>query len=441
YGGLDNRYDDDRNSIDTMDGGLGDDTYVLGSQIYHSPWYDNSSQVVIQDAGGVDTVISRSGSWVLGPGLENLELYNSYGEGGTNGVGNELNNILHVHSSWWVSGNLDGGDGNDTLLGGDGRDHFTFAAGSGNYGNDYVDGGGDEDTLDFTGARSGVTIDFRAGTATGGGTGGSGSVTFVNVDAAIGSAFNDLIIAPDTIVQHRYGEQWGPTLSGGDGNDTLRGGAQRDALLGGSGDDEIHGGGGNDQITGGQGNDRLFGDDGNDQFILTTEYVNGQPAGNGNDTIDGGAGIDSINYLGAWSGIVADFRAGTITGGDADGGGSISFSGIENLTGTYYADRIVGDAADNVLAGGGAGEDTIFGGAGNDTLEGLAGNDILNGGYGSDSVVGGDGNDTLYGGLDNRYDDDRNSIDTMDGGLGDDTYVLGSQIYHSPWYDNSSQVV
>jgi len=182
--------------------------------------------------------------------------------------------------------------GNDTLIGADGRDWFTFDEGSGNYGHDVVDGGGDEDTLDFRGARSGVTIDFRAGNATGGGTGGSGSVSFQNIDAAIGGDFNDLLIAPDTIVQHRYGEPWGPTLDGRAGNDTLQGGLQNDSLLGGSGDDELHGGGGDDTLIGGSGNDTLAGGGGND-------FIEGK---GGNDRLFGGSGDDELEGDGSTPG-------------------------------------------------------------------------------------------------------------------------------------------
>src|SRR5439155_15042257 len=120
--------------VDTMDGGAGDDTYVIARAIYISPSSDNSNQVVIRDSGGVDTIVANSGAWMLGAGFENLTLINGYGEGGMNGVGNALNNVIRAQTNFYVSAIMDGGDGDDTLIGGDGRDTFRFVAGSGNYG-------------------------------------------------------------------------------------------------------------------------------------------------------------------------------------------------------------------------------------------------------------------------------------------------------------------
>ena len=424
--------------VDTMDGGLGNDTYVLGREVYISPWDDTSDQVVLRDAGGIDTVVARSGYWTLGAGFENLELINGYGEGGTLGVGNALNNVMHVDSSWYVWGTLDGGDGNDTLLGGGGRDEFLFQAGSGNYGNDFVDGGADEDTLDFTGARSAVTVDFRTGIATGGGTGGSGRVTFVSIDIATGGDFNDLIIAPDHIVDHRWGDPWGPTFSGAGGNDTLLGGTEVDFLYGDAGDDELRGGGGADVITGGSGSDLMVGDDGDDQFNISVNYWEAEPGPFGSDTVSGGAGIDTLSYGFAGSRVIVDFATGTISGGDEGGGGSVSFSGIERFSGTDWGDQITGNAAANWLDGSG-GADTIAGGGGNDTIYGDSwysgpwttsqlsggdgddqlfagfGADRLDGGAGSDLLQGSDGRDTLTGGL---------GRDTLQGGYHDDAFVF-----------------
>jgi Ca2+-binding RTX toxin-like protein len=56
------------------------------------------------------------------------------------------------------------------------------------------------------------------------------------------------------------------------------------------------------------------------------------------------------------------------------------------------ANRVTGNAGNNVLSGGG-GNDTLVGGAGNDSLRGDEGNDTLEGGAGADTLVGGAGND------------------------------------------------
>ena len=75
-----------------------------------------------------------------------------------------------------------GGDGNDLLLGADGEgDVFTFGLGSGDWGADVVEGGDGlaRDWFNFDYNRtdlSAVTVDFRTGTVSGGGT-ASPSVT------------------------------------------------------------------------------------------------------------------------------------------------------------------------------------------------------------------------------------------------------------------------
>jgi Ca2+-binding RTX toxin-like protein len=63
-------------------------------------------------------------------------------------------------------------------------------------------------------------------------------------------------------------------------------------------------------------------------------------------------------------------RANQATGGS----GTDSLSGIENLTGSAFADILRGDGGNNVLSGG-LGDDALAGGAGNDTLSGSQGRD------------------------------------------------------------------
>ena len=126
--------------------------------------------------------------------------------------------------------------------------------------------------------------------------------------------------------------------------------------------------------------------------------VNGTDGGStAGDTLDGGAGIDTASYGGSLEGIYVDLDAGTATGGDAEGD---TLTNIENLTGSDFADTLIGDANANVLDGG-AGNDTLRGGDGNDTLIGGAGNDVAYGEAGDDTYVfseGDLGSDQFYGG-------------------------------------------
>jgi Ca2+-binding RTX toxin-like protein len=263
---------------DLLDGGTGNDTYIVDSE--------GDS---ISDPAGRDTVIALQGYYALGAGLENLtlrgDLFEVQGDG--NSAANVIRNERDGGGAW-----IDGAGGNDTLLGGGGWDVFSFNL-AGNYGSDVVDGGAGDDGI-RTGAHSAVTIDFRDGTASGGGTSGSGSIAFEHIEHAAGGAFDDLLIANDA----------GIRLYGGDGDDTLRGGSGDDYLASDNdgtdasspfiaGNDRVYGGAGNDTLSTGGGNDTLDGGAGDD----------GLEAGAGNDMlywqaadsrVDGGSGNDRL---------------------------------------------------------------------------------------------------------------------------------------------------
>lgn len=163
------------------------------------------------------------------------------------------------------------------------------------------------------------------------------------------------------------------TVSSSEG-ESFRGGASADNVVNqGTMNGVVDLAGGNDSFDGRGGTvvGQILGGDGNDLF---------RP-GNSAETINGGSGIDTLDFLGATSGVVVNLttpsqNSGTRVAGD-------SYSGIENLSGTGYADRLVGDTADNRLAGGGK----------IDTLAGADGNDVIIGGKGKDRTYGGAGAD------------------------------------------------
>ena len=158
----------------------------------------------------------------------------------------------------------------------------------------------------------------------------------------------------------------------------IKGTANNDYLFGTDLNDFIYGGAGNDTIDGGAGNDKLAGEDGNDTFL----------GGAGADTMSGGAGIDTVDYSNSQGAVNVSLRAGTGSGGDAQGD---TLGGIENLIGSNNA----------------------FG----DTLTGDSGNNVIDGRYGNDFLFGSDGNDTLIGGL---------GDDTLSGGADADMFVFGT---------------
>lgn len=137
---------------------------------------------------------------------------------------------------------------------------------------------------------------------------------------------------------------------------------------------------GNDVIWGYGGNDWIYGLNGNDVII----------GGSGADHIYGGAGSDFSSYQDSTAGVIVSLVTGLGSGGYAQGD---ILDDIENLTGSLYADILIGNDEANILSGF-SGNDTIKGGGGADTLYGDNGDDTLIGGTGGDTLNGGSGIDT-----------------------------------------------
>lgn len=394
---------DNAEDVDTLNGGAGNDTYDLRSD----PFQDQTA--VLIDAGGVDTVLSNH-SMTLPDGFENLTVFE-----GVAGTGNSLNNTIRTDTNEPNQYFIDGADGNDTLLGGTAFETFRFVAGSGNYGNDSVDGGGDFDTISFFGASSAVVVDMRAGTVNGGGSSGTGSVRFANVERVEGSAHDDRLTAHDGMATD--GIFSGAFLYGAGGNDTLTGGATGDSLFGEfdfgfggtSGDDRLAGRGGIDFLNGGGGDDVFVFDvapndanadnvegflTGSDKLeIDNTVHSNLGPAGNfaANDarfTANGsGAATDTSDR------IIYNTSTGELWH-DADGNGA----GIAQRIATLL-DRQALLATDIVVVGSGGADGVVINGtSGNDTLSGSEGDDTINGFGGNDTILAGSGSDVIDGG-------------------------------------------
>lgn len=173
--------------------------------------------------------------------------------------------------------------------------------------------------------------------------------------------------------------------------DTIRGEHTPDFINAYQGDDVIHTYGGNDMINAGSGDDVIdpgwgrdviHAGDGNDVIM----------GGSGADTYHGGAGSDTVSYENANSSVNVSLAT-------AKSWFSNTYTEIENLDGSTYADVLRGNQGNSILRGNG-GNDQIFGGrdkSGNDTLIGGVGDDTLYGENGSDRLRGDEGNDILYG--------------------------------------------
>jgi Ca2+-binding RTX toxin-like protein len=242
--------------------------------------------------------------------------------------------------------------------------------------------------------------------------GGSGNDLLVGDggdDILSGGADNDqlfgddeagyLVVPGDDVLDGGAGDDF---LAGGDGNDSLSGGTGVDQLFGDKGVDvldggddvdTLHGGDGADELFGGAGDDLLFGDGLNNPSNVSAaggaDFLDG---GAGNDHLEGGIGDDTL-FGGAGSDVLfGEEGADSLFGDDGDDelqGGD----GIDLLGGDAGDDRLFGqDGADTLY--GDAGNDSLAGNDGNDTLVGGIGNDILDGGKGADVLVGGAGHDT-----------------------------------------------
>jgi Ca2+-binding RTX toxin-like protein len=174
-------------------------------------------------------------------------------------------------------------------------------------------------------------------------------------------------------------------INGTKGNDKLRGSFLDDTINGLGGDDNLYGEGGNDTLNGG---------DGYDYFV----------GGDGVDTYNGGDGVDTVYFSQESSAVTVDLRKEIAVLKSHFG---IRFTetlnSIERVTGTDFADLMIGDDKINTLSGGdgndtidgGGGGDRLVGGKDHDVLQGGSGNDTLNGGSGIDFFDGGNGNDTV----------------------------------------------
>lgn len=132
-------------------------------------------------------------------------------------------------------------------------------------------------------------------------------------------------------------------------------------------------------------------------------------------------------------------------------------TGLDQLVGSYWNEKINGNGGDDYLFGGGGddtinggngndwlfgadGNDTITGGEGNDLILGGVGNDVVDAGNGNDAIILGDGNDTLSAGAGDDWIDGGAGNDTIDGGAGNDQ-INGGDGSDTIVYTSSSAAV
>jgi Ca2+-binding RTX toxin-like protein len=293
-----------------------------------------------------------------------------------------------------------GGAGTDTVLNSENAVGSPFAdLLAGSVGANTFDGGGGTDTTDYSSSTLGVTVDLSLGGPQD--TGGAGTDTLLAMENLTGGLGRDV-------------------LAGGAGANTLVGGAGNDTLVASAGGDLLDGGTGSDaadysarppgvvvSLTTGTGSSS-----GNTDLLTALENVTGSSgadvlagdgAGNvldggggndrlrgfaGSDTLNGGPGIDTADYS---SFFATNSRVGVIVNlasGEAIGDGTDALAQIENVRGSSFDDRLVGNSKVN----------SLLGLDGRDIIAGGAGRDVLRGGDGDDTIQARDGlRDRVYG--------------------------------------------
>ena len=377
---------------DTLSGGTGNDYYILNSE---------SEDTTIEFAGGgTDTVQSSVNFSLLTriafSQVENLVLTGT----AILGKGNLLDNSIFGYTGenrLTLSNNnqLSGGAGADSLYGG--------------LGSDLLDGGNDNDML------IGGTNTIFGGASTL--PGGLDTDTLNGNDQLLGGAGADSLDGGfgNDILQGGYGGSGrGDLLFGGEGNDLLLGGTNgfpgqtdretaltfwNDTLVGGTGDDTLDGGNGINSLIGGLGNDLVY--------IRSAGDIAIELPGEGIDTLIGNQSLDlsaSGNYANFEAAALFGVAAINLTGND-DSQLLVGNDGASVLN--VFPSPYAGLTINNVITGNG-GSDTILGGAGLDYI------------WGDDTAGLQSGNDWLEGGT----SESPTRGDTMDGGLGNDTYVV-----------------
>jgi len=329
--------------VNTLAGGLGDDT--------------------LEGLGGADALYggedTQDRTITIGANLDlnrgDTASYANYA--GTAGVTASLIDLgLSVTQSGDAAGdtfydieNLTGSNYGDTLIG-DGSNNILRGGGGndileGRGGADLLIGGGDSGTIDTASyahaVRSGVPITNLI----------TNEVTYVGLTASLtdvstlnNSNTTTLAVSGDAVGDAYVGIQ---NLLGSDYNDILVGNSGVNTLSGGMGDDTLEGLAGADYMVGSLGSDTVSYDHAGAAVVssLTTSFTQG----------------------------IAPDTTHVAVAGDAAGD---TYSSIENMLGSYFADTLIGDSGDNI----------IHGGADNDTLEGMGGADALYGDAGVDTA-------------------------------------------------------
>ncbi|HMH16687.1 MAG TPA: calcium-binding protein, partial [Burkholderiales bacterium] len=414
----------------TIYGGAGNDTVVLGGDGNSATIYGGAGADSIAvrggtrgmiDAGDGDDTITIGG--VASPGVID--------DGGSTlvlqgGAGNDLIQVdpQAVYQIIWEAQTdlitLEGGAGNDTLLGGAESDTYVFNRGDGqdtiqdnsvgNYQswswgvlNQVTDDLGAPDTLRFGAGISASDIGVRLS--------GNDLVLTIN-DPANPAAADQITIQNWALGATHWIEHFqfadGTTLGISDINAMIQTGTEGNDVLTGFANAGMtyRGLGGDDTISAQLGNDTIYGGEGNDTITDS----------GGSNYVDGGAGADAIRVSGDWA-------SQTIYGGE--GNDTVVLDGDGNSAAIYG-----GAGADSISVRGGT-SGTVDAGDGDDTITvgGAANTGMYDVGGSTLVLQGGAGNDLIQADPQMLFQTNwlQNDVITLVGGVGNDTLLGGAE--------------
>lgn len=452
---------------DFINGGFGDD-FILGDFVSPNFLEIDGADTLLGEEG-VDVIVGGGGGDSITGGLGDDVLLGDYFLGFLEGVvpidvgplppgfsvvpsGPKPDTIyLPIGSGNEGNDTIDGNGGNDVLIGDKGNDTLRSSEGNnlfiGASGADSIQGGVDDDVIlgdllapnlktpsldgsDIISSGGGVDVVLAGGGGDSVLGGGGNDVLFgdyllglfgLEIPIEIGEPFADVVLPIGS------GNEGNDTIRGGDGDDFVVGDKGFDQLFGDAGEDVILGGANADGISGGTEDDIILGD-----LLAPNAYgpdgIDTINAGDGQDVVVGGGLGDLIDGGSGNDFILGDYfsnlpiKSPILIPLTEDSEGLQSISSAPQPTFPQFIDTPV-FASDLPFAGDLALPDIQLpigsGNEGNDTILAGTGDDFVLADKGQDSVLGQDGNDVLLGGSGN---------DTLTGGSGDDVisgdYVL-----------------
>ncbi|WP_185047112.1 M10 family metallopeptidase, partial [Pseudomonas frederiksbergensis] len=463
----------------TLQGGAGNDTYVINSL----------NDTLVEQANEGRDLVRTSVSYTLDANFEDGELL---GSATLNLDGNELNNVLTGNSGDNI---LNGGLGTDKLIGGDGNDIYiventadvivegwfndydsVYALtsytldinlealtltgtdnlnGTGNYsenritgniGNNTLDGGAGADALFGLVGDDTYVVDNINDQVIESANEGHDRVR-TSVSFTLGANVEDGVLLGNAAI-NLNGNSLGNVLTGNAEANTLDGGLGADTLIGGDGVDTYYVDNVGDALIETDASltalDRVFSSidytlggnienlilTGNANLNGTGSAVNNRMTGNdGVNILDGGLGADTlIGGLGNDTYII-DNLGDTITETSALAGETDTVRSSVSWTLAANVENLFLTGGDNLGGAGNSQNNVLVGNTGNNTLSGGAGDDTLEGGVGTDTLIGGDGVDTYY--VDNLGDtviETDASLTALDRVFSAIDYTLGANV-------------